>query len=353
MAKFNPYYFLAKSSHPVAKLARKAYWGVQEVTLPAPPKGLTKPVAAAVQAARAAYELPIRLLVTEPLFKAQCKEVGRGVRCDVHLHRIAGNGDIILGDNVLMDGKIHIKFGSRFSRTPTLRIGSHTGIGHECAFLIGKEITIGEHCRIASGVRMFDSSGHPVEPEARKAGLPPRDEDVRPIRVGDNVWIGWGAVIFPGVTIGDGAVVSANSVVMHDVPANTVVAGNPARQVSAASAADAEAVSAPVSPQPELPAATVTPAKVVAEPAKPDVATPAPANGASDAVRTIIELIRRVGDVDVAAEQDFYDAGFSSVRALQLLLELEDAFNTPIPDEVFVGARTAVALHQMIKQLAA
>ncbi len=368
MSKFNPYFFLAKSDHPVAKLARKAYWGVQEVTLPAPPKGLTKPVSAAVQALRASYELPKRLLVTEPLFKAQCTEVGSGVRCDVHIHRIVGNGDIYIGDDVLMDGKIDIKFGARFSRTPTFRVGSHTGIGHDSSFLIGKAITIGDHCRIAAGVQMFDSSGHPLDPDDRKAGLPPRDEDVRPITIGNNVWIGRDAVIFPGVTIGDGAVVSARSVVMNDVPANSVFAGNPARQVSMTTAQaigqrptddiqvtpPAPSVGAhklyrmPADP----PAVEAEPEQAAASESAPVTVT-APSNGVTDEVTTIIKLIHKVGDVEVVADQDFYDAGFSSVRALQLLLELEDAFNTPIPDEVFANARTPVALHEMLQQLSA
>jgi maltose O-acetyltransferase len=64
------------------------------------------------------------------------------------------------------------------------------------------------------------------------AGEPARYEDVRPITVGDNVWIGTGAIIFPGVTIGDNSVVSTGSVVMTDVPANVIVAGNPARKIA-------------------------------------------------------------------------------------------------------------------------
>jgi len=368
MSKFNPYFFLAKSDHPVAKVVRTAYKGVQSATLPAPPKGFAKPISAAVQALHASYDLPMRLFVTEPLFKAQCKEVGRGVRCDRFIHHIVGQGDIYIGDHAIMDGRIDIKFGARFSRTPTLRIGSHTGIGNECAFLIGKSITIGDHCRIASEVSMFDSSGHPLDPADRLAGLPPRDEDVRPITVGNNVWIGRAAVIFPGVTIGDGAVVSARAVVMHDVPANTVVAGNPARQVSTTTAA--APVAKPTAPtvvaEPAVadePAAVPAP-KLVAVPDPEPAVEQAPANGnvtneadASDdtgaEIATIVKLVSKVGDVKVGAEQDFYDAGFSSVRALQLLLELEDAFNTPIPDEAFVGARTAVAIHEMLQQLSA
>jgi acetyltransferase-like isoleucine patch superfamily enzyme len=78
---------------------------------------------------------------------------------------------------------------------------------------------------------MFDSPGHPVDPEARRAGLSPTAADVLPITIGDNVWIGGRSIVHPGVTIGDHSVVSAGSVVMSDVPANAVVAGNPARAV--------------------------------------------------------------------------------------------------------------------------
>src|SRR5206468_5615407 len=90
---------------------------------------------------------------------------------------------------------------------------------------------IGRNARIAIGVRMFDSPGHPANPAARLAGLPAGEEDVRPIIIGDNVWVGSDAIIFPGVTIGEGAVVAAGAVVMSDVPAYTLVAGNPARQI--------------------------------------------------------------------------------------------------------------------------
>jgi acetyltransferase-like isoleucine patch superfamily enzyme len=62
-------------------------------------------------------------------------------------------------------------------------------------------------------------------------GMPAADEDVRPIAIGNNVWIGHRATVFPGVSIGDGSVVAMGAVVMSNVPPNTLVAGNPARQV--------------------------------------------------------------------------------------------------------------------------
>jgi acetyltransferase-like isoleucine patch superfamily enzyme len=64
------------------------------------------------------------------------------------------------------------------------------------------------------------------------AGQPPRPEDVRPITIGDNVWIGQYSIITPGVTIGEGSIVSGGSVVVNDVPPYVVVAGYPARKIA-------------------------------------------------------------------------------------------------------------------------
>jgi acetyltransferase-like isoleucine patch superfamily enzyme len=200
------------------------------VTLPAP-RIVVKPILWAFLGLRAVYLFAKRILICEPLFKACCRRYGRGVRTGVYIHWIQGKGDIILGDNVVIDGKCVFSFAARFSARPTLIIGDGSGISHNCQFSIGKRITIGRYCRIASDVRMFDSSGHPSDPESRLAGLPPAPQDVRPILIEDNVWVGARSLIFPGVTIGRGSIASAGSVVMGDVPADTLVAGNPARKV--------------------------------------------------------------------------------------------------------------------------
>jgi acetyltransferase-like isoleucine patch superfamily enzyme len=85
---------------------------------------------------------------------------------------------------------------------------------------------------IAGGPMMFDSNGHPTDPVARLAHLPPKPEEVRPIEIGDNVWIGMRSAIYPGVKVGEGSIVSANSVVRTNVRAYSVVAGNPARKIA-------------------------------------------------------------------------------------------------------------------------
>jgi len=179
------------------------------------------------------YRFGMRVFICEPLFKAACTRYGKGVHTDIYIHCIMGKGDIVLGDRVLMDGKCVIAFASRFTEHPTLSVGDNTGIGHLCRFTIGKRITIGRNCRLAGEVWLFDSPGHPADPEARRQGISAADEDVRPITIGDNVWIGRRALIFPGVTIGEGSIVAAGAAVMSDVPPYTAVAGNPARKISA------------------------------------------------------------------------------------------------------------------------
>jgi len=107
-----------------------------------------------------------------------------------------------------------------------VRIGDKTVIGQECTITAYQHIWIGEQCVVADRVMMidFDHSVAEVERPIRVQGIYKRD-----VRVGNNVWIGYGAQILRGVTVGDNSIVGAGAVVTKDVPANAVVAGVPAR----------------------------------------------------------------------------------------------------------------------------
>jgi acetyltransferase-like isoleucine patch superfamily enzyme len=226
----NWYRYLATSDDWKARAFRSLYRAVGNFSVPAP-RLITVPILAVVVGIRSTYYFFMRVFICEPLFKAYCTSYGRNLHTGVFLHWVQGKGDIILGDNVTLGGRANIFFAARFSERPVLRIGDNTGIGHQCSFVVGKEISIGRHCRFASSIAVFDTSGHPSDPVARMNGEPPGMDDVRPVIIGDNVWIGTGSAIYPGVVIGDNSIVSANSVVMNNVPANTVVAGNPARMI--------------------------------------------------------------------------------------------------------------------------
>lgn len=228
MASFRHY--VATAPGRPARLARSAYRAVRRFSLPLP-RPVGRAVLGVYLVVRNASWFLRRVFVAEPLFRAMCTRYGKNVHTDIYVHFIMGKGELIVGDNVLMDGKVGIAFASRFSERPTLEIGDGTVIGHDCSFTVARRVTIGRHCLFAPRVWIADSNGHSTDPTARRAGLPPRPEEVRPVTIGDNVWLGTGAMIFPGVTVGEGSVVAAASVVRRDVAPYTVVAGNPAVKV--------------------------------------------------------------------------------------------------------------------------
>lgn len=142
---------------------------------------------------------------------------------------------------------IRIARGAHVYSASIFDIGEHgtVEIG-ECSMLNGVrlmcdlQIVIGAFATISWNVMFMDSYRVPIDPDLRRAQLlgkrPPAriggpDIPAAPIRLHDNVWIGFDVCVLPGVTIGEGSVVGARSVVTSDVPAYMVVAGNPARPI--------------------------------------------------------------------------------------------------------------------------
>ncbi len=105
-------------------------------------------------------------------------------------------------------------------------IGAKSVLGQECTISGYQHVSIGRECVIADRVMLidFDHNAADVERPIRLQGIYKQD-----VRVGSNVWIGYGACILRGVTVGDNAIVGASAVVTRDVPANAIVGGVPAR----------------------------------------------------------------------------------------------------------------------------
>ncbi|MFL5342202.1 MAG: acyltransferase [Gemmataceae bacterium] len=191
----------------------------------------------------------------EPLFRSQCASVGAEFQME-SLPYLLGCGRIHIGRRVRFSGKPSICFSPRAARPPELTIGDGTFVGHQCAFNVGRSIRIGSNCLLAGGVRLFDMDGHPLDAAKRRAGEPTPAEGIRPVVIGDDVWIGTGAIILKGVTIGDRSIVAASAVVTRSVPADVVVAGNPARVVKAL-APKVEAAARAVAVDLELPTSAI------------------------------------------------------------------------------------------------
>jgi maltose O-acetyltransferase len=125
-----------------------------------------------------------------------------------------------LGEGTHVRAPIYVDYGAH------LTIGARTFVNFNLVALDVAPIAIGEDCQIGPNVQLL-TAYHPTEPELRRAKL----EAAAPIAIGDNVWLGGGAIVLPGVTIGDNSVIGAGAVVTADIPADAIAVGNPARVV--------------------------------------------------------------------------------------------------------------------------
>jgi maltose O-acetyltransferase len=123
-----------------------------------------------------------------------------------------------IGEVTVIRPPFHCDFGYN------IRLGSGVFLNFGCVFLDVVAIEIGDLCQIGSLVQVL-TADHPRDPALRRQGY----ESGIPISIGENVWIGSGAIILPGVTIGDDAIIGAGAVVTRNVPAGATAMGNPAR----------------------------------------------------------------------------------------------------------------------------
>jgi maltose O-acetyltransferase len=123
-----------------------------------------------------------------------------------------------VGADAVVEPPFHCDYGDN------VVIGERFYANAGCVFLDCAAITIGDRVLLGPGVHFYAAT-HPLDAETRRSGL----EYARPVTIGDDVWIGGAAVVLPGVTIGDRAVIGAGSVVSRNVPTDVVAAGNPCR----------------------------------------------------------------------------------------------------------------------------
>jgi len=185
---------------------------------------------------RALYELHYlviqvsRILITmcyrHPLFQARCASIGRNVALD-GLPFVQGHLEIHVGNDVYLGGRLDILSG-RFIENPRLIIKDGAELGWNVRLTVNREVIIEERARVSFDCRISDSDGHPREADLRAQNAPVDPRDIRAVRICRDAWIGNGTHIMKGVTIGEGAIVGANSVVISDVPPYSLAMGNPA-----------------------------------------------------------------------------------------------------------------------------
>ena len=133
------------------------------------------------------------------------------------------------GDNVWVSPPIHVDYGEN------IHIGNNCEINMNCVFLDCNKITIGDNCGIGPSVQIY-AVGHPVDPAERLSqtddgSFPFWKSFTAPVTIGNNVWIGGGSIILPGVTIGDNTTIGAGSLVTKSIPSNCLAVGSPCKVI--------------------------------------------------------------------------------------------------------------------------
>lgn len=134
------------------------------------------------------------------------------------------------GKNLWITPPFYVDYGNN------IFFGNNCEVNMNCTFLDDNRITIGDNALIAPNVQIY-TAFHPTN-AADRFGAPKPDGSFEfcktrtaPVTIGNNVWIGGGAILLPGVTIGDNVVIGAGSVVTHDIPSDSVAVGSPCRVV--------------------------------------------------------------------------------------------------------------------------
>lgn len=157
--------------------------------------------------------------------RLECKELCRDYNdlrpCetearDALLRKILGEA----GAGLLIEQPFHCDYGYN------IRVGDNFYANFNLVILDEAPVTFGDNVFIAPNCGFY-TAGHPIDAAERNKGL----EYARPITVGDNVWIGAGVSVLPGVSIGDNCVIGAGSVVVKDIPANCIAVGNPCKVI--------------------------------------------------------------------------------------------------------------------------
>lgn len=123
-----------------------------------------------------------------------------------------------IGSSFVIEGPVHCDYGFN------IEIGDNFYANVNLVILDGAKVTIGDNVFIAPNTGIY-TAGHPLEKDLRNQGL----EYAKPVHIGNNVWIGAGVSIMPGVTIGDDTVIGVGSVVTRSIPSGVVAVGNPCK----------------------------------------------------------------------------------------------------------------------------
>lgn len=214
---------LARRLYALAKTARASSFPV------IPP--VHRPLYAAHRAALTAVANLTRILWLTPLFQSRLTKPARRLFLYGGMPLVTGPLKITIGDDSRISGQTTFSGRAASRETPELVIGRNVGVGWQTTIAVGRKVILGDNVRIAGRAFLAGYPGHPVDAADRAAGRPDTEDQIGDIVIGRDAWLATNVTVVAGVTIGEGAIIAAGSVVTRDIPPYTLAAGAPARPI--------------------------------------------------------------------------------------------------------------------------
>jgi acetyltransferase-like isoleucine patch superfamily enzyme len=213
-----------------ARLLRNTYYQIRYFNFPtiAP---LHKPLLKIHLLTLSFVRQVLQVMYFTPLFKSQLTGSPKQLQLYSGMPQVMGSLSMRVGERCRISGRSSFFGRAANGEKAMCSIGDNVDIGWQNTLAVGRQIIIEDNVRIAGCCYLAGFPGHPEDPVARAKGLPELDVQVGDIILRKNVWLASGVTVLAGVTIGENTIVGAGSVVTHDLPANIVAAGVPARVI--------------------------------------------------------------------------------------------------------------------------
>lgn len=222
--------WVKEQNSPMSKLLNKLFFAIRYPAIPAF-KPVFLPIFWLHSFTQKLIHEVLRIAYYTPLFRVRLKKGGDRVFLYDGFPCIEGPVDIEMGQRCRVSGISTITGRSAGEQRSKLVIGNNCSIGWQNNIAVGNEIRLGDNVRLAGKAFLAGYPGHPLNAKDRADGKPDLDSQVRPIILENDVWLGTGTTVLAGVTIGQGTIVSAGSVVTKSLPAWVIAGGNPAKVI--------------------------------------------------------------------------------------------------------------------------
>ncbi len=215
------------SDHKMAKLIKRSWFAIKSFEIPQVPIIFSVLYVLHITLKQVFSDFT-RIFYYTAIFKTRVNNQPKRLYLYGGLPVVIGSLEITMGDDVRLAAMTTISGRTVGNYRPSLVIGNNVGIAWRTSISVGTTVILGDNVRIAGDCFLAGYPGHPVDAKERAKGKPDTENQIGDIILENDVWLGTGVKVMPGVTIGEGSIVAAGSVVTKDLPKHVLAAGVPA-----------------------------------------------------------------------------------------------------------------------------